>query len=60
MTAMTTADLELAYDALAEGLDAAGPDKGELFLVKLALLLAHQAGNRPQFEQHIATALRDL
>jgi hypothetical protein len=59
-TALTTADLELAYDALAESLDAAGPDKSELFLVKLALLLANQAGNRPQFEQHIATALRDL
>ncbi len=60
MSTLTTAELELAYDALAEGIDAAGPDKSELFLVKLALLLANQAGNRPLFEQHIATALRDL
>jgi hypothetical protein len=60
MTTLTTADLELAYDALAEGIDAAGPDKSELFLVKLVLLMANEASNRPQFEQHIATALRDL
>lgn len=60
MSTLTTSDLELAYDALAEGIDAAGPDKSELFLVKLALLLANQSGNRAQFEQHIATALRDI
>lgn len=59
-TPLTTAELELVYDALAAGIDAAGPDQSERFLVKLALLLAHEAGNRPRFEQHIATALRDL
>jgi hypothetical protein len=59
-TPWSTADLELAYDALAEGIDRAGADKSELFLVKLALLMAQQAGDRQGFEQQIEVALRDM
>ena len=38
---MTPTDVERVYDALAEKIDAIGPAKSELFLAKLALLLAH-------------------
>lgn len=54
------ADLEQVYDHLADALDRAPEGRGELFLVKLALLLAHELGDRACFEQQVATALRDL
>jgi hypothetical protein len=52
--------LETVYDALATAVDQAGPDKAQLFLVKLALLQANQQANATLFQQHIATALQDL
>jgi len=39
---MTPTDLERVYDTLAASLDSVGPDKSELFLAKLALLLSHE------------------
>ena len=39
-TGLDIAGLETAYDQLAMAIDAAGPEKSELFLVKLALLAA--------------------
>ena len=39
-TGLDIAGLEAAYDQLAMAIDAAGPEKSELFLVKLALLAA--------------------
>ena len=42
---MTPLDLEKVYDALAQSLDAVGPEKSELFLAKLALLLANDIGD---------------
>ena len=52
--------LEAVYDALACAIDQAGPDKTELFLVKLALLNAQALGQPERFLQHLQTALQDV
>lgn len=57
---LSIAGLEAVYDRLAEAIDAAGPDKTELFLVKLALLNAQSLGDAQAFAQQIDAALRDL
>ena len=54
------AGLETAYDQLALAIDAAGPEKSELFLVKLALLAAQALGDAPTFVDLIARAKKDL
>lgn len=59
-TTLTIGGLETVYDALATAIDQAGPDKTELFLVKLALLQANALGNEAQFQQKVNTALQDL
>lgn len=57
---LTIPGLEQVYDALATAIDVAGPEKTELFLVKLALLNAQALGDPEQFQRHLAAALRDL
>jgi hypothetical protein len=57
---LTIPALEDVYDALATAIDAVGPDKSELFLVKLALLNANALGQPDVFKAHIAAALRDV
>ncbi len=52
--------LETVYDALAQAIDAAGPDKAQLFLVKLALLNANALGDAKPFMAHVEIALKDL
>lgn len=52
--------LEAVYDALAQAIDQAGPQKAELFLVKLALLNAQALANASVFQQHVQDALHDL
>jgi hypothetical protein len=52
-------DLEALWERLARAVDAAG-DRGELFLAKLALLLAERLGDRAAVEAAITTALEDL
>jgi hypothetical protein len=59
-TTLPIAGLEQVYDALATALDQAGPEKSELFLVKLALMNANALGDPAVFEAHIATSLKDL
>ena len=54
------AGLEQVYDLLATAIDQAGPEKSELFLVKLALLNAKALGQPEIFENQIALALKDL
>ena len=54
------AQLETVYDTLAEAIDQAGPEKTELFLVKLALLQAQEQGNARQFAELTQRALKDL
>lgn len=63
MTTVTTLSLpglESVYDALATAIDQAGPERTELFLVKLALLNAHALGDAARFQQQITEALKDL
>ena len=52
--------LETVYDHLAQAIDQAGPDKSELFLVKLALLNAKALGHADTFVAQVQTALQDL
>ena len=54
------AGLETVYDSLASAIDQAGPDKTELFLVKLALLNAQSLGDAQRFQQQVQAALQDL
>lgn len=58
--ALSIPGLETVYDALATAIDQAGPEKTELFLVKLALLNANALGQPERFQQHLAAALQDL
>jgi hypothetical protein len=59
-TSLDIAGLEKVYDNLAVAIDQAGPEKSELFLVKLALLNAQTLGDAAIFESNIAAALKDL
>ncbi|MGM9426430.1 DUF2783 domain-containing protein [Hydrogenophaga sp. MI9] len=52
--------LEQVYDQLATAIDAVGPNKTELFLVKLALMNAQALANPAVFQAHIEAALKDL
>lgn len=53
-------DLEAFYDSLAEGIDQATPERSELFLAKLALLLAREVGDPQALDRCIGIALQDL
>ena len=57
---LTIAGLEAVYDQLAEAIDQAGPQKSELFLVKLALLNAQALGDPQHFGRQLQAALQDL
>ena len=58
--ALTIPGLEQVYDQLATAIDAVGPDKTELFLVKLALMNANALASPALFQAHIDAALKDL
>lgn len=49
---MSQHDLEPVYDALAEAIDAVGPEQSEIYLAKVALALAERLGN---VEETLAT-----
>ncbi len=53
-------DLEAVYAALAEGIDAHGPEHSEMFLAKAALLLAEALGDKDRALQAIADAQRNM
>lgn len=57
---LTLAQLETVYDTLAEAIDQAGPERRELFLVKLALLQAQVLGDEAAFADLTQRALKDL
>lgn len=59
-TGLTIGGLEAAYDELATAIDAVGPEKTELFLVKLALLAAQRLGDEEAFGDLIQRAQCDL
>jgi hypothetical protein len=48
------------YDALAQAVDSAGEAATPRLLAKLALLLAHELGDRARFDQLLQAALSDL
>lgn len=58
--ALTIPGLETVYDQLATAIDRVGPEKTELFLVKLALLNANALANPEQFIAHVEAASADL
>jgi hypothetical protein len=58
--ALTIPDLERVYDQLATAIDAVGPGKTELFLVKLALMNANALADPALFQAHIDVAMKDL
>ncbi|MEG0002892.1 MAG: DUF2783 domain-containing protein [Comamonas sp.] len=58
--ALDIAGLESVYETLASAIDAVGPDKTELFLVKLALLSARQIGDAQLLATLVAKAQKDL
>ena len=60
VSSLGIAGLEQVYDQLATAIDQAGPDKAELFLVKLALLNANALAQPETVRQHIQAALQDL
>lgn len=57
---LSQAELEATYDRLADAIDAAGPDRSELLLVKLALLLAQDLGDADRVADLIGAAGHDL
>lgn len=57
---MDIATLEAVYDDLAQAIDAAGPEKTSLFLVKLALLQARDSGDLARLRSLILEALQNL
>ena len=58
--ALTIPGLEQVYDQLATAVDTVGPEKTELFLVKLALLNANALADPVVFQAHIEAAQKDL
>jgi hypothetical protein len=60
LAGLDIAGLEAVYDALATAIDAAGPARSELLLVKLALLQARALGDAALFQQQLQAALQDL
>lgn len=60
VNALTVPDLEQVYDQLATAIDAVGPARTELFLVKLALMNANALADPSLFQAHIDAAMRDL
>ena len=57
---LSTAEIEAAYDLIAEGIDRAGEGKAQLFLAKLSLVLANLTGDLASVRQAVDAALKDL
>ena len=53
-------DLEAVYAAVAEGIDAHGPEHSEMFLAKAVLLLAEALGDEDRALRAIADAQRNM
>ncbi|MGH1370144.1 MAG: hypothetical protein ACRBCL_16145 [Maritimibacter sp.] len=57
---MTQQELEDVYAALAQRIDAVGPDNCQLFLAKLSLLLAYENGDAEKVADCIDAAAASL
>lgn len=53
------ADLEDVYEALAAGIDAAGPEREAFYLAKVALLLAERIGDPAEVLKALREAASD-
>jgi hypothetical protein len=60
MNKLSTADLEAAYDLIADGIDRAGEAQTRLFLAKLSFALADRLGDLRELRAAIDAALKDL
>ncbi len=60
MSQMPFEDIETAYEALAQAIDAAGEPREAQFFSRLALLLAHELGDIERFKAALAAALDGL
>ena len=56
----TGSTMEDVYAALAEGIDRHGPESSEMFLAKVALLLAEDSGDPDRALQLISDAQRNM
>lgn len=59
-TGLPLPDLEQVYDLLADAIDQVPPQRSELLLVKLSLLLAQELGDRARFAELLQRAQADL
>ena len=57
---LTTAELEAVYDLLSEAIDAVPAQQRELFLAKLALVLANMVGSPGQVAAAVKAAAANL
>lgn len=57
---LTFEQLEVVYAEIAAGVDSAGPEKSQLFLAKLALLLARDVGDPAAVKAAIENAAKHL
>jgi hypothetical protein len=57
---MDASEIEALWEALAEAVDQAGPEREALFLAKLTLLLGREVGDLNRVLALLAVALRDL
>ena len=57
---MTPAEFEMVYEAMAEAIDAIGPEHTEVFLAKLCLAFAHRLGEGGKALELIADCRNDL
>jgi hypothetical protein len=57
---LSTPELEAVYDLLSEAIDAVADDKRELFLAKLALVLANMLGSPGQVAAAVKAAAANL
>lgn len=57
---MTPQDVETVYEALAQKIDALAPEQTEMFLAKLALLLAHDFPDASPVLERIEEAAQNL
>lgn len=60
MNTSVSTDLEAFFGALADALDAVGPEREALMLTKLALLLARELGDAGRAQSLIEQACLDL
>lgn len=52
--------LETTYDVIADAMDDVGPDRRDLFLAKLVLVLSNYLGDPAQVQAAISAAKRDI